>query len=152
MEIMKQIYFEIDGELMDVCVKNLLIWRISDLTFNSLKLRETNNYKILGVNYRDPKLTKSILATSFKEEQKSLGISTINFLSQNLKNYNLGILYPAGYDVNSIEYIIEKGEKMPLLVLLNSATFYKLFADDSYGQVYEYKNLTRNNVPIFKIS
>ena len=103
-----------------------------------LLLTETNNYKILGINFRDTKLSKSILAVTFNKECESLGISTINYLNQNLAKYDFGILYPAGFDHNSIEYVIENSKEMPLLVLLDSLTYYRIFTDDSYGKVQEF--------------
>ena len=96
-------------------------------------------------------MSKSIHITTFKRESESLGESTVNFLTKNVLSYDFSILYPAGYDQNSIEFVIKHCKEMPLLIILNSVTYFEIFLDESYGNVYEYKKLAKNNVSKFKI-
>jgi hypothetical protein len=151
MEVKKQIKFTINNESAVVNLSELTIWRISDYSIGSLRIKESSTNRVLGINYSDSKLETSVLTTSFRKEHESLGVSTVNYLNRNIWNYDCGILYPAGYDFNSIEYILEVCSEMSLLLILNSQTYFELFYDKSFGEASPYSSLARNPIPKFKV-
>lgn len=141
-----EIVFEINDQRLSLYNTDLSIWRISHHVINSLKISDSGSNRILGINYEDSNLTEFIQTQSFRKERDSFGTATVCYLNAVLPKYDLGILYPSGYDYNSIEQVINKCSEMPLLILLDSTTYYTLFEDKSVGKICEYKSLERKSI------
>lgn len=115
--------------------------RICDLSIeiiddqNVLSINIINNYKFLD----------HILSVKFLEDRKSHGQSTVEFILECASKYSLIILNPSGYDQNSIEYIIDQLYEYPLLLFIDSKTYFSIF-EDYTCDIKDFRDLERRDV------
>ncbi|MBK8826932.1 MAG: hypothetical protein KAX53_00710 [Saprospiraceae bacterium] len=86
--------------------------------------------KVLGINFmNDYKYLDHILAVKYFKDRKSKGEDTVDFILERASKYSLIVLDPGGFDRNSIEYVIDHLSDYPILLLLDSNTYFSIFED-----------------------
>ncbi|MFM2394765.1 MAG: hypothetical protein RLZZ546_2747 [Bacteroidota bacterium] len=150
MEMIKSIEFVISNQILEVKVNKLMILKLSDNLIRLIRINNKLSCKILGINFDHGEIHTSIFSKAFIKDEESFGVDTVNFLKDNLIHYDITILYPAGYSRVSIEYILEKMNQQPIIMILDAKSYYNLFNDNSLvGEIYEYHLLER--ISEFKI-